>query len=138
MIHAAIHMAVNVLRWETDKSGVPLIHHSLRVMLKGETEEEQLVGVLHDVVEAIDWMIVDIRNEFGDKIADAVDAISRRKDESYADYIVRVRTNDLATAVKLHDLEDNLAPSRMALLDSKQATSLRKRYSAAVTELSGK
>ena len=38
-----------------DKAGNEYIGHPLRVMELGKTDEEKIVGVLHDVVEDTGW-----------------------------------------------------------------------------------
>src|ERR1017187_8145963 len=44
---------------------------------------------------------------------DAIDAITRRRDETYKAYILRCKANDLARWVKLADLHDNLNKDRI-------------------------
>ena len=50
-LEKAIKIAVEAHTGQLDKGGNPYILHPLRVMLSLETEEERIVGVLHDVVE---------------------------------------------------------------------------------------
>ncbi len=50
-LQKAISIAVEAHKGQTDKGGSPYILHPLRVMMSLETEEEMIVGVLHDVVE---------------------------------------------------------------------------------------
>ena len=50
-LEKAIKIAVEAHTGQVDKGGNPYILHPLRVMLSLETEEERIVGVLHDVVE---------------------------------------------------------------------------------------
>ena len=76
-----------------------------------ETYAISIVAYLHDVVEDHSddgYTLEFIREEFGDKIADAVDAVTHRKDESYLAYVLRADKNDVAREVKLADLEDNM------------------------------
>ena len=51
----AIEIATEAHRGQVDKAGNEYIGHPLRVMEMGKTEEEKIVGVLHDVVEDTDW-----------------------------------------------------------------------------------
>ena len=44
-----------------------------------------------------------IENLFDKTVRDAVDAITKRKEESRADYLARCSTNKIARLVKLHD-----------------------------------
>ena len=50
-LEKAIKIAVEAHTGQLDKGGNPYILHPLRVMLSLETEEERIVGILHDVVE---------------------------------------------------------------------------------------
>ena len=50
-LEKAIKIAVEAHTGQVDKGGNPYILHPLRVMLSLDTEEERIVGVLHDVVE---------------------------------------------------------------------------------------
>ncbi|MFN3499126.1 MAG: hypothetical protein ACK40A_12060, partial [Pannonibacter indicus] len=43
----------------------------------------------------------------------AVDALTKRKRESYDNYLARVKSDELATKVKLADLKDNCDLSRL-------------------------
>ena len=78
-------------------------------MLAMKDEVDQIVAVLHDVVEDSGISLDDIEREFGEPIRDAVDAMSRREGESYPDYWWRITENPIAVRVKLADARDNLA-----------------------------
>ncbi|HUP50107.1 MAG TPA: GTP pyrophosphokinase, partial [Thermoanaerobaculia bacterium] len=56
-LERAIMIAVQAHAGQVDKAGEPYILHPLRVMLKLTSDEERIVGVLHDVVEDTDWTI---------------------------------------------------------------------------------
>ena len=68
----------------------------------------QRIAYLHDVVEDSETGIDEIHERFGEDIGHAVDALTRRKDEQYFDYINRVKEHPEATQVKLADLHSNL------------------------------
>lgn len=70
---------------------------------------DEVVAVLHDVVEDSPFTVDFIRAEFGPEVADAVDAITKREGEPYMDYIRRVARNLRARRVKLADLAENRA-----------------------------
>nr|WP_200931688.1 HD domain-containing protein [Paenibacillus sp. Leaf72] len=50
-MNKAIEIAAKAHEQQKDKAGHPYILHPLRVMLSLNTEEERIVGVLHDVLE---------------------------------------------------------------------------------------
>jgi (p)ppGpp synthase/HD superfamily hydrolase len=55
LLEKAIAIAVEAHRGQKDKSGAPCILHPLRVMTRVTTEDEQIVAILHDVVEDTPW-----------------------------------------------------------------------------------
>lgn len=99
---------------QRDKGGSAYILHPLRVMMQMENEQAMIVAALHDTVEdAINWSVDMVRDQFGDRVAAAVDALTKRDGEAYDDYLARVKADDLATKVKLADLKDNSDLSRL-------------------------
>jgi (p)ppGpp synthase/HD superfamily hydrolase len=77
-----------------------------------------IVGMLHDSVEDSPLSVDTVAALFSKEIADAVDAITRRKNESeiYDDYIDRAKRNPIARIVKLADIEDHLDPAQASTL----------------------
>ncbi len=112
-LEKAIIMATEAHAGQFDKGGHPYILHPLRVMMACETMEQKIVAVLHDTVEDTGLHLSTIRVRFGNTVADAVDALSRRDGESYAEFIDRCAKNPLAADVKFRDLEDNMDLSRL-------------------------
>lgn len=55
MLNKAIEIATKAHEGQVDKAGKPYIDHPLRVMNMGVTDDEKIIGVLHDVVEDSDW-----------------------------------------------------------------------------------
>ena len=86
--------------------------HSKRVALKGKTEEEIVLGYLHDVIEdsgdMFDYDILSKTYKIPNSILKSLQAITRVPSETYFDYIKRLSTDDLARQVKIYDLEDHL------------------------------
>ena len=54
-LERAIEIAKQAHTGQVYKGGNDYISHPLRVMEMGRTEEEKIVGVLHDVIEDSDW-----------------------------------------------------------------------------------
>lgn len=115
-IEKALQIAARAHEGQLDKQGQPYILHPLRVMAAVEGEEARIVAVLHDVIEDSSVTADDLRREgFGEDILEALDRLTHRKDESYADYVIRCKGHEIARRVKLADLEDNSRPSRAIL-----------------------
>lgn len=114
MLERAIEIAVKAHKGQADKGGNPYILHPLKVMLSCHGDIQKICGVLHDVVEDTDVTFYDLRKEgFSEGIIEVLDCLTKRKDESYDDYINRILEKDTACLVKLEDLKDNIDLSRI-------------------------
>lgn len=122
---------------QVDKGGNPYIKHPYAVMRMAEPGIDRIVAILHDVVEDSDTSIEKIRNLFGDEVAAAVDAITRRPGEDPSEYYGRVRSNEIALRVKHFDLRHNSDPERLALLPPDVRTRLEEKYAKARQHLEG-
>ena len=123
----AIYIAIQAHGNQTDRNGQPYIGHPFRVMDAGQTLEEKVVGVLHDVIEDTDLKLTDLSKQgFSEEIIDAVHALSKLNNEEYDRYIARVARNDLATRVKLNDLTDNMDLRRLTELTDDDVERMRK------------
>lgn len=98
---------------QTDKGGNPYISHPVAVAEKVEGDDLKTIALLHDVLEDTAVNYGTLENLFGKRIADAVDALTRRDGETYEAFIERVCQDTLARAVKLADLEHNMDLSRI-------------------------
>ena len=137
-LQKAIEIATQAHAGQVDKAGNEYIGHPLRVMEMGRTEEEKIVGVLHDVVEDTDWTFERLEAEgFSKEVIDALRCVTKvSENESYDDFIERVKKNPLAVAVKLNDLSDNMDIRRLPYLSDKDVKRLKK-YLEAYKKLIG-
>jgi hypothetical protein len=115
-IEKALQIAAQAHEGQKDKEGLAYILHPLRVMSRVEGEESQIVAILHDVVEDTKVTLDDLRKAgFSEKILEAVQCVTHRKDDPYADYVVGCKNNPIARQVKLGDLADNCRLDRTIL-----------------------
>jgi (p)ppGpp synthase/HD superfamily hydrolase len=135
-LERAIEIATEAHRGQFDKAGNNYIGHPLRVMSAGKTLNEKIVGVLHDVVEDSGWTFEQLSNEgFSDEIIAALRCVTKlSEDEPYDELMERVTKNDLAIAVKINDLSDNMDIRRLKELTEKDFQRLQK-YHRAYTRL---
>ena len=77
------------------------------LMIHDLSEEFIIVGYLHDIVEDTSVTLDTIENLFDKTVRDAVDAITKRKEESRTDYLARCSSNKIARIVKLYDASFN-------------------------------
>jgi (p)ppGpp synthase/HD superfamily hydrolase len=142
VLSCAVELAHIAHEGQFDKIGAPYISHPERVAAgvaaDGLGADVQSVAWLHDVVEDTWVTLDDLRwMGFSERIVDAVDAISKRKGEKFADYYERVKANPMALAVKWHDVADNASPERLAKVAPDTRERLRAKYERAVELLSG-
>ncbi|TPK96079.1 MULTISPECIES: HD domain-containing protein [unclassified Mesorhizobium] len=116
MLHEAARIAEEAHRGQTDKTGRPYIEHLRRVADAVETLDEKTVAYLHDVIEKGEgWTLDRLQSAgFGFMVVAAVDALTRRLDESEEGFICRAVSNELARPVKEADLKDNLWQAHQA------------------------
>lgn len=143
-LQRAIEIAVEAHKGQTDKAGASYLLHPLRVMLSLKTEDERIVGVLHDVVEDCKgWSFERLESEgFSPKIIDALRSVTKSDTEessikqasdeearfmSYWDFVSRAIQNPIGKQVKLADLRDNCDLSRIEAPSEKDLARL-KRY----------
>src|SRR5262245_16241097 len=127
----AIAIAAQAHQDQYDKAGAPYILHPLRMMLRMSSETEMMAAILHDVVEDTDWTLDQLRQAgFPEEVVQAVECLTHRDREIYDEFIARVRTNAIASKVKLADLEDNMDMRRLRTLTEKDAERLYKYHRA--------
>ncbi|PBB89038.1 metal-dependent phosphohydrolase [Mesorhizobium sp. WSM3864] len=119
MLYQAAKIAEQAHRGQKDKTGRPFIEHLRRVADAVETLDEKTVAYLHDVVEKGEgWTLDRLEAEgFGFPVVAAVDALTKRMDESEHDFVCRAASNELALPVKQADLKDNLWQAHQAGID---------------------
>lgn len=132
LLSKAISIALKAHEGQFDKAGMPYIGHVMRVMQAGKTEDEKIVGVLHDLVEDTNWTFEMLLAEgFPTHIIDALRCVTKLSDnEPYNAFIQRVKTNPLAVAVKINDLTDNLDVRRLQNITDQDVERLRKYHNA--------
>ena len=108
-IHKAITIASEAHQGQSSINGEPYILHPLRLLIKAKSNEERIIAVLHDVIEKSNISLADLKNKgFDQNIISSIDSLSRRKSESYVDYIGRLMQNRISVKIKLFDLADNI------------------------------
>ena len=128
-LEKAIEIAVEAHTGQLDKGGNPYILHPLRVMLSLDSEDERIVGVLHDVVEDCEGWTWERLKEQGcsDEIIEALQSVSKTPKEEaeyrslpedeklghYLKFIQRAKANKIGRNVKAAEIRDNLDISRI-------------------------
>lgn len=130
-LDTAMALAIRVHTGQKDRSGKPYILHPLRVMMKFQTEPEQIVAILHDVVEDGNVTLDELRSlGFSEPIVAGIDGMSRREGETYQQFVDRLAPDPLARAVKIMDIRDNIDTTRLAVLERRDLDRVAKYHKA--------
>jgi len=114
MIDIALAIARKAHAGQVDKAGVDYIQHPLYVASQVKTEQEKAVALLHDVLEDSDITAADLlAYGLSNEVVTAVQTLTKKKGQSYQDYLEKVKSNNLARVVKLADLKHNSDLSRL-------------------------
>lgn len=120
----AIRIAFDAHKDQTDKTGLPYIHHPIHLAEQMEDEYTTCVALLHDVVEDTDITFEQLESEgFPPEVMDALRLMTHDDAVPYMDYVAALKPNPIARAVKLADLAHN---SDMTRLDTVDEWSLRR------------
>ena len=109
----AMIMAFNAHKDQVDKAGVPYIYHPIHIAEQMEDEIECICALLHDVVEDTDTSFEYLANVFPNEVIDILKLLTHEDGIEYMDYVKKIKTNKIATKVKLADLKHNYDRSRI-------------------------
>ena len=83
-----------------------------------EDESTTVCALLHDVVEDTHYTLEDlIKQGYPSEIIEALSLLTHNKDISYMDYVRKIKSNKIASTVKLADLQHNSDLSRFEVID---------------------
>lgn len=110
----ALKLCFEVHKNQTDKSGMPYVFHPFHLAEQMKDEYTVCTALLHDVVEDSNVTPEDLRNYgFPDEVVNAVALMTHEENVTYFDYVRKIKTNPVAAAVKLADLEHNMDLTRI-------------------------
>lgn len=135
-LQTAIEIAgrAHAVQFQKSLADEPYITHPLGVMERAEGLEPKTVAVLHDVLEDTRVTANDLREAgLSERVLRALELLTRRKADSYAEFIVRCATDPLAITVKMADLEHNVNFPRALIRAESVEWDIRRlgRYAAA-------
>lgn len=114
----ALKLCFEAHKDQVDKSGLPYVFHPFHLAEQMEDEATTVVALLHDVVEDTDITFLDLEQEgFGEEIITALKLLTHEDSVPYMDYVLEIKKNQIATAVKLADLRHNSDLTRMDVVD---------------------
>ena len=138
----AYKIACQLHAGQTDKAGRPYIEHLTRVLLRvqmdGGDRFQQIAALLHDSIEdekttADELLALGVPSE----AVVLVQALTKREEQSYEDYLRGLIGRYRVVTVKMADLDDNSDPERLELLPERQRMRLQAKYALAWDILHG-
>lgn len=126
IVQSAADIACQLHKGQKDKAGVDYFTGHLSAVAKmGNTWQEQVVGYLHDASEDTPNSVEEVLNLLDEKLESPLSETDREElvtalrllnhhlSPDRETYIQRIKSNALATKVKLHDLTHNMDLSRI-------------------------
>ena len=103
----AMKTAYNAHLGQLDYNDVPYIFHPYHLAEQMDDEISCTAALLHDVVEDTSLTFADLEQIFPKQVIEIVMLLTHDEKVDYFDYIRKIKTNAIATKVKLADIEHN-------------------------------
>lgn len=131
----AMKLCFEAHKEQVDKSGMPYVFHPFHLAEQMHDEKTTIVALLHDVIEDTDYTFEDLRVAgFDNEIIEALKLMTHDDSVPYMEYVTAIKSNPIASAVKLADLEHNSDLSRLDVIDEK-ALKRKEKYATAIALL---
>ncbi len=141
LTNKAMRIAYKAHEGQYDTNGIPYIFHPYHVAEQMKDEVTTCVALLHDVVEDTSVTMRDLEQEFPKEVTEAVRLMTHDESESYEDYVKKLKSNEIAKAVKLGDLAHNMDETRLVgneKITEEQLARWRAKYKMAMKILNEK
>ena len=108
----AMKIAYDAHLGQLDYNGVPYIFHPYHLAEQMDDEISCTVALLHDVVEDTSITLDDLEQMFPKQVVQIVMLLTHDAKVDYFEYIRKIKTNAIATKVKLADIKHNSNEAR--------------------------
>ena len=127
MTKIALKLCFEAHKDQIDKSGMPYVFHPFHLAEQMADENTTIVALLHDVIEDTEYTLDDLRKfGFAEDVLSAISLMTHADDVPYMEYVVKIKTNPIAKAVKLADLKHNSDLSRLDRITQKDEERAKK------------
>lgn len=133
----ALKISFNAHKDQLDKSGMPYVYHPFHLAEQMDDEYSTCVALLHDVVEDTDTTLDDLAKIFPQEVTGAIALMTHDDNVPYLDYVRTIKSNPIASKVKLADLKHNSDLTRLDKVDDKAIERVEK-YKKAIRILENK
>lgn len=108
----AMKIAYDAYLGQLDYNGVPYIFHPYHLAEQMDDEISCTVALLHDVVEDTSITFADLEQMFPKQVVEIIMLLTHDEKVDYFEYIRKIKTNAIATKVKLADIKHNSNEAR--------------------------
>jgi len=108
----AMKIAYEAHLGQLDCNDVPYIFHPYHLAEQMDDEISCVAALLHDIVEDTELTLADLEKIFPAQVVEIVRLLTHDEKIDYFDYIREIKTDPIATKVKLEDLKNNSDESR--------------------------
>ena len=115
----ALKISFDAHKDQVDKSGMPYVYHPFHLAEQMDDEYSTCVALLHDVVEDTDTTLDDLAKIFPKEVTDAIALMTHDDSVPYLEYVKTIKSNPIASKVKLADLKHNSDLTRLDTVDDK-------------------
>ena len=115
----ALKISFDAHKDQLDKSGMSYVYHPFHLAEQMDDEYSTCVSLLHDVVEDTDTTLDDLAKIFPKEVTDAIALMTHDDNVPYLDYVRTIKSNPIASKVKLADLKHNSDLTRLDTVDDK-------------------
>ena len=130
----ALKISFDAHKDQVDKSGMPYVYHPFHLAEQMDDEYSTCVALLHDVVEDTDTTLDDLAKIFPKEVTDAIALMTHDDSVPYLEYVKTIKSNPIASKVKLADLKHNSDLTRLDTVDDKALERVEK-YKKAINIL---
>lgn len=135
----AARIAENAHFGQQDRTGMPYILHPAHLAAQLDSEVTVTAALLHDVAEDTAVTLSDLEKEFPAAVMAVLRLLTHTHGEDYTAYLLRLKENPDAFAVKCADLKHNMDESRIlpGTVSDAQLKKWREKYARASAVLFG-
>lgn len=124
---AAMRLCFAAHRDQVDRAGLPYVFHPFHVAEQMEDELTAVTALLHDVLEDTACTLEALRDMgYPPEVLEALSLLTHDKDVPYLEYVMKLRQNAIARAVKMADLRHNMDLSRLDHVSERDVLRLEK------------
>ena len=133
----ALKLSFECHKEQVDKTGMPYVFHPFHLAEQMTDEISTVCALLHDVVEDTSYTFDDLCDMgFPDTVIRVLRLLTHDPAVPYLDYVRAIKSNEIATRVKLADLRHNSDTTRLDVVDE-WALAREAKYREAIAILTG-